>query len=87
MRRAIAAFRKLSVSMRSDLPLLYWLLGSSTPAYKMDPADANYQQEARGSELCANCVFAFRHVTSSEFICSQIRGEIEPGAWCRLWAR
>ena len=85
--RAIAAYRRLPASTRADLPLLYWLLGSSTPAYKMSQHEAAYVADARGPELCANCTYAFQHVNTGDFICSQVRGRIEPRAWCRLWAR
>lgn len=87
VRRAIQAFRRLPLKLRAQTPLLYWLLGDGTPPYKMAPADADYIEEGRGPELCANCAYAFQHVTSREYICSQISGPIQPRAWCRLWVR
>ena len=89
IRLAIARFRKLPQTLKARVPLLYWLLGSGTPPYKMNPADALYgapppAAQAMGQK-CANCRFAWQNVKGRNYICSQIAGPIAPAAWCRLW--
>jgi len=82
----IASFQKLSEGEKAKTPLLYHLLGDSTPAYKMSKEDSEYtdQSEVEG-QTCENCKFAYQKVVSGKFICSQISGEITPPGWCRLW--
>ena len=81
----IPATALLQRKLPNDTPLLYALLGSGTPPYKMSPGDAQYGTPPVRAQTCGNCVRAFQHVTSKAYICDQIRGPIEPGAWCRLW--
>lgn len=82
----VPAVRLLQRGLPDQTPLLYALLGSGTPPYKMSPADATYVSSAPMSRMTyGNCVRAYQHVTSKTFICDQIRGEIQPSAWCRLW--
>lgn len=72
--------------VKENVPLLYWLLGSGTPPYKMTREESDYVDVSPvPTQQCANCVFAYQHVTSGNFICSQIRGRISPPGWCRLW--
>lgn len=68
-----------------DTPLLYALLGSGTPPYKMSKDDSDYMDESDGEQNCANCEYAYKKVVRDRYICSQIRGGIKPEAWCRLW--
>ena len=42
---------------------------------------------AHRGQTCANCDFAYQHVVSKRYICSQIAPYIEPAGWCRLWAQ
>ena len=69
---------------KPDEPLLYWLLGSGTPPYKMSKKDSEYGEERKG-QRCGNCKFAYKKVIKDRIICSQISGEIKPEMWCRLW--
>lgn len=85
VQQAIERFRKLPLAERSDRPLLYWLLGEGTPAFKMSKEDSNYQSVPQGKQRCANCEFAYKKVVRDQFICSQIEDDIKPQAWCRLW--
>jgi hypothetical protein len=85
VQQAIERFRKLPLVERKRHPLLYWLLGESTPAFKMSKEDSNYQPVPQGKQRCDNCEFAYKKVVRNQFICSQIEGDIEPKAWCRLW--
>jgi hypothetical protein len=84
---AIEEFDRLPQRVKSELPLLYFLLGSGTPPYKMSSRDAGYVLRTVDGQNCANCSSAFQHVVTGELICDQIRGEIKPHAWCRLWNR
>lgn len=85
VRESIAKFHRLPEDYKRNTPLLYHLLGSGTPPYKMSKEDAEYQEQPNGDEKCANCRFAFHHVVSDTMICSQMRGEIVGEGWCRLW--
>lgn len=82
---AIQQFRKLPIQERSKKPLLYWLLGSGTPPYKMSKRDSNYIGRSVNGQNCGNCRFTFQRYVNKEFICSQIQGNIELNHWCRLW--
>ena len=83
---AVARFRQLPVVQRENNVLLYWLLGDGTPPYKMGQVDAEYGIPRVRGQRCGNCEFAFQHVGTGEYICSQIRDSIRPERWCRLWA-
>lgn len=85
-RQSIQQFHRLPVVQKQQVPLLYFLLGSGTPPYKMSPADASYQNQPMGQQRCGNCIHAYQHVKSQTFICDQIRGGIQPQGWCRLWS-
>jgi hypothetical protein len=67
------------------MPLLYFLLGSGTPPFKMSKEDSAYQGRQVGKQRCDNCSSAYQNVVSGDFICSQVEGAIVPKAWCRLW--
>ena len=70
----------------SDVPLLYRVLGSGTPPYKMSKEESEYTSESDvEGQTCGNCRFAYKKVVSERYICSQIRGDIQPPGWCRLW--
>lgn len=79
------AVRELREDPDPETPLLYRLLGSGTPPYKMAPSDAGYQDEPHGGERCSGCEYAYEEVATGKVICSQIRGPIELGGWCRLF--
>ena len=85
VQKAIERWKTLPIEDRKHQPLLYWLLGSGTPDYKMSKEDAAYQEEPREKQKCGNCEFAYLKVSKDMYICSQMRGEINENAWCRLW--
>ena len=86
VRVEIEKWKKLPEKERRNVPLLYYILGSGTPPYKMDPDQADYQEKSEvQGETCGNCEFAYLKVSNKTFICSQISGRITPAAWCRLW--
>ncbi len=86
VRQAIDEFHQLPDEQKTDLPLLYHILGSGTPDYKMSKEDSEYTDtsEVEG-QTCENCKSAYQRVYNQHFICSQITGGIEPAGWCRLW--
>lgn len=89
VRQAIARFKKEGKSG----VLLYWLLGSGTPPYKMGKGDAKYTDKANGKDKCVNCEFAYSKSyreaknLKSRHICSQISGPIALEGWCRLYKK
>jgi hypothetical protein len=87
VKQAVERFRDMDPSERDTNVLLWWLLGSGTPPYKMSQEDSQYSDTAgTAEEACANCDFLYQKVTTGEYICSQIRGKVRPGGWCNLWA-
>ena len=85
VKKAIREFRKLPNEVKENKPLLYWLLGSGTPPYKMSKKDSAYQGKPYRGQNCGNCRFTFMRVLNKELICSQIEGNVEIEHWCKLW--
>lgn len=85
VQKAIMEFRRLPNDVREQKPLLYWLLGSGTPPYKMTKKDSAYQGTSFKGQNCGNCRFTFMRWVNEELICSQIQGNIELDHWCKLW--
>jgi hypothetical protein len=86
VKKAIQEFRRLPNDVKEQKPLLYWLLGSGTPPYKMTKKGSNYIGKPYRGQKCGNCRFTFQRYVNDELICSQIQGNIELDHWCRLWA-
>ena len=84
-KRAIEKFMSLPANVRANKPLLYYVLGSGTPSYKMSKRDSKYVDVAKGREKCSNCIFTYIKYVDNTPICSQIRGTIALGGWCKLW--
>ena len=85
IKQAIEQFRRLPNKQKENKPLLYWLLGSGTPPYKMSKKDSRYQGKPFRGQNCGNCRFTFMRWTNKELICSQIEGNVELDHWCKLW--
>lgn len=86
MRAAIQKFRSLPLEERKKQPLLYWLLGTGTPAYKADKQEAGYVDETNiSTQYCANCIHMYHNVLTKKNICAYIEGEVEPRGWCKWW--
>lgn len=86
VKEAVERFREMNPEERDTNILLYWLLGSGTPPYKMSQEDAQYSDNTGTQEqACANCEFLYQKVTTGEYICSQIRGKVRPEGWCNQW--
>lgn len=86
-KRVIESFQQKPKSFRDKKPLLYYILGSGTPPYKMGKKESAYVDEASGKQNCGNCIFAFKSVVKKTVICSQIRGTVKLAGWCKLWDR
>ncbi len=86
VQHAVRRFQHLPEDLRQNHILLYWLLGSGTPPYKASKPDVDYTDfsSVLGQE-CSNCVFAYQRVVTGQFICSKMRGTIQPSGWCNRW--
>ena len=93
VKEAIKDFKELSDEEKSKTPLLYWLLGTGTPEYKMSKLDSDYADEtpAKG-QTCDNCEYAYTKTITipsgdPDVICSQVTGRVQEKGWCRLWVK
>ena len=84
-KRVIESFQNEPKELRDKKPLLYYILGSGTPPYKMGKKESGYVDVSSGRQKCANCIFTFQNTLKKTYICSQIRGTIKLGGWCKLW--
>ena len=82
---AIRKFMELPKKVRDNKPLLYYILGSGTPPYKMSKKDSFYTDFSVKKQNCANCIFTYIKYVDKKPICSQIRGTIKLSGWCKLW--
>ena len=93
VRQAVRRFFLQPAEVQEWTPLLYWLLGSGTPPYKQSYELSWYTDGPSpvANQQCSNCRFAWANVDAPSalskalYICSQIRGEINPAGWCKLW--
>jgi hypothetical protein len=86
VQEAVDRFRNLPRDERAKLPLLYWLLGAGTPAYKIAKEDCDYKKITDNPEhTCGNCEFYYYKPSKDIYICSHVEGEVEPEAWCNRW--
>lgn len=88
IKKSISEFHQLPDEVKATTPLLYYILGSGTPPYKMTQEDTEYTNEPLNTtQTCANCEFAYQKVITGKYICSQIRDEIKPQGWCNQWIK
>mgnify|MGYP003140310448 CR=1 FL=1 len=86
IKERILEFQQLPIEERKRLPLLWFVLNQSTAPFKMSKAVANYVDINQGSkENCGNCMYQYLRTYNKKYICSQMRGEINPQGWCKLW--
>ena len=85
VKAAIERFMRKPKAFRDNKPLLYFILGSGTPPYKMSKKDSLYVDKTTKAQKCSNCVFTYIKYVDDKPICSQIRGTIKLGGWCKLW--
>ena len=84
IQEAWTGYGLLSVMDRVKVPFLYYVLGQGTLQFKAPPRLALYMpiSPIKGFS-CSNCPYAYEKVAGrGHFICSQIRGVIEPEGWC-----
>jgi len=85
VREAWSAYQQLPEDEQLAVPFLYFVLGrKGTPPFKVSKDNALYfdPSPVKGAQ-CSGCPFAYEKVTKrGRFICSQIRGTIEPDGWC-----
>lgn len=84
-KKEIEKFMNLPKKVRDGKPLLYHILGSGTPPYKMSKKDSLYVDLSIKKQNCANCIFTYIKYVDKKPICSQIRGTIKLSGWCKLW--
>jgi hypothetical protein len=49
---------------------------------KTGKAEANYQDQPKGNQKCAECVYYFLPDRNA---CKIVEGEISPQGWCKFW--
>lgn len=82
---AIAQFRQLPLGVRSRVPLLFWLLGSSTAPFKFTQPEASYGPARDVQRTCGNCLSLYLHCGTNQLICSQVAGLVRASDSCRHW--
>lgn len=85
VKAAIERFMRKPKAFRDNKPLLYFILGSGTPPYKMSKKDSLYADKSINKQNCGNCIFTYIKYVDKKPICSQIRGTIKLAGWCKLW--
>lgn len=85
VKAAIERFMRKPKAFRDNKPLLYFILGSGTPPYKMSKKDSLYADKSINKQNCGNCIFTYIKHVENKPICSQIRGTIKLAGWCKLW--
>lgn len=86
IRAAMERFRSLPARKRAELPALWWLLNDTTQLFKMSKADAQYTDTSSGGLNCHSCDYLYFSIRWQKYICSQIKGYVEPEGTCRLWS-
>lgn len=85
---AWAEYNKLSTKEQRKTPFLYFVLGKGkgTPPFKMSKRDSNYKDPSTNKDfICGNCIFYYTNPVKKIGVCSQIRGNVDYDAICRLW--
>lgn len=86
VQQRIEEYDNLSKEDKAKIPLLYWILGTGTPPYKMSKEDSHYIDESTDvSETCGNCKFLYHQPLRNSYICSKIRGNVAVEGWCKFW--
>jgi len=88
VKEAIEEFRALPEKERAKRPMLYWILGGGTPDFKIEQEDADYTDKSKVEEkTCANCEYAYQKVWNKKYLCSWVKGEINPEGWSKYWKK
>lgn len=85
VKEAVKRWREdVDMEQKREQPLVYWLLGTGTPDYKMSKPDSDYQHQPEQGMMCSNCEYYYVGV-DGRAVCSQVRGKVQGEHWCRLW--
>jgi hypothetical protein len=88
VKAAWSQFQKQPKKEQQKTPFLYFLLGKGkgTPPFKMSKRDSNYKDPSTNKDfICGNCIFYYTNPVKKIGVCSQIRGNVDYDAICRLW--
>jgi hypothetical protein len=88
VKKAYTEYVKLPLEIQKKTPFLYFLLGKGkgTPPFKMSKKDSNYKDPSTNKDfICGNCIFYYVNPVKKIGVCSQIRGNVDYDAICRLW--
>ncbi|MEO1105989.1 MAG: high-potential iron-sulfur protein [Pseudomonadota bacterium] len=63
------------------------MVAGRAQAQALEPAAVQYQLEPKGDQRCDNCAFWLPGSDPAGVgACSMVKGEIQPDAWCAIWA-
>lgn len=83
---AYREFIKQPIDYRLKKPFLYFILGSGTQAYKLDKKSAKYIDSSKYADTkCSLCIFFYPQPVRKIAVCSQVRGNIDRAAVCKLF--
>ncbi|HSD96516.1 MAG TPA: high-potential iron-sulfur protein [Sulfuricaulis sp.] len=57
--------------------------GATAQGGKLSKAQAQYQEQPKGDQNCANCM----HFIAGSSTCQVVEGKVSPNGWCMLWAK
>ena len=57
--------------------------GATAQGGKLSQAQAQYQDQPKGDQSCANCM----HFVAESSTCKVVEGKVSPSGWSMLWAR
>ena len=57
--------------------------GATAQGGKLSQAQAQYQEQPKGDQNCANCM----HFIAGSSTCQVVEGKVSPNGWCMLWAK
>ena len=81
-------FNMLPLKEQQKTPFLWFVLGKGkgTPPFKMSKKDSNYKDPSTNKDfICGNCIFYYINPVKKIGVCSQIRGNVDYDAICKLW--
>lgn len=57
--------------------------GATAQGGKLSKAQAQYQDQPKGDQSCANCM----HFVAESSTCKVVEGKVSPNGWSMLWAK
>ncbi len=57
--------------------------GATAQGGKLSQAQAQYQDQPKGDQSCANCM----HFIAESNTCKVVEGKVSPNGWSMLWAK